>query len=65
MEVVNTIDPSILSIINSSIFYGTVPSGFKHTITEPVLKKMGKEKRKKTWIHRILKISGLFQNCLL
>lgn len=44
-EVVDTIGPIILSIINISIFYGTVPSGFKHAIIEPDLKKMGKKEK--------------------
>lgn len=38
-EVVDTIGPNILLIINSSLYHGTVPSGFKHAIIEPVLKK--------------------------
>ncbi len=39
-EVVGTIGPSILLIINSSLFHGIVPSQFKHAVIEPVLKKM-------------------------
>lgn len=38
-EVVDTIGPNILLIINSSLYQGIVPSGFKHAVIEPVLKK--------------------------
>lgn len=38
-EVFNTVGPSILSIINSSLTEGVVPSAFKHTVVQPLLKK--------------------------
>jgi len=52
-ELVDTIGPSILSIINCSLFYGTVPSGLKHAVWKHV------------WIQTISKISDPFRNCLL
>ncbi len=38
-DVFATIGPSILSIVNSSIITGTVPSYFKHAVVQPLLKK--------------------------
>uniref|UniRef100_A0A3Q3ET90 Reverse transcriptase domain-containing protein n=1 Tax=Labrus bergylta TaxID=56723 RepID=A0A3Q3ET90_9LABR len=38
-EVFNTVGPSILSIINSSLAEGVVPSAFKHAVVQPLLKK--------------------------
>ncbi|KAF7649835.1 hypothetical protein LDENG_00135290, partial [Lucifuga dentata] len=38
-EVLDTVGPSILSIINSSLHHGTFPSGFKHAVVQPLLKK--------------------------
>ncbi len=39
-EVVDTIGPNILLIINNSLYHGSVPLQFKHAVIEPVLKKM-------------------------
>ncbi len=39
LETLNTISPSLLSIINSSIISGIVPSYFKHDAVQPLLKK--------------------------
>ncbi len=39
-DVVDTIGPNILLIINSSLFHGIVPLEFKHAVIEPVLKKI-------------------------
>lgn len=38
-EVFNTVGPSILSIINSSLSEGVFPSAFKHAVVQPLLKK--------------------------
>uniref|UniRef100_A0A673CRG3 Reverse transcriptase domain-containing protein n=1 Tax=Sphaeramia orbicularis TaxID=375764 RepID=A0A673CRG3_9TELE len=38
-EVLDTVGPSILSIINNSIIQGTVPPSFKHAVVQPLLKK--------------------------
>ncbi len=39
-DMVDTIGPNILLIINSSFFHGIVPLEFKHAVIEPVLKKI-------------------------
>ncbi len=39
-DVVGTIGPNILLIINRSLFHGIVPLEFKHAVIEPVLKKI-------------------------
>lgn len=38
-DVIDTVGPSILSIINSSLAEGTVPPAFKHAVVQPLLKK--------------------------
>lgn len=38
-EVIETVGPSILTIINHSIISGSVPSSFKHALIHPFLKK--------------------------
>lgn len=38
-QVFHTVGPSILSIINSSLATGTVPTCFKHAVVQPLLKK--------------------------
>ena len=40
-EVLATIGPTVLSIINSSLSSGTVPCDFKHAVVRPLLKKPG------------------------
>lgn len=38
-ELVDTLAPSVLSIINTSLLTGTAPADFKHATVQPVLKK--------------------------
>lgn len=38
-EAIDTVGPSILRIINSSLENGTFPSSFKHAVVQPLLKK--------------------------
>lgn len=38
-EVLDTIGPSVLEIVNSSLSSGTVPGDFKHAVVRPLLKK--------------------------
>ena len=38
-EVIDTVGPSILLIINSSLKSGTFPHSFKHAVVQPLLKK--------------------------
>lgn len=40
-EVINSIGPQVLAIINSSLTSGVVPSSFKHAVVQPLLKKPG------------------------
>ncbi len=44
-EVVDTIGPNILLIINSSLFNGIVPLQFKHAVIESVLKRINLDSR--------------------
>lgn len=39
-EVMDSIGPSVLSIVNSCLSTGIVPSSFKHAFTQPLLKKV-------------------------
>ena len=38
-DAIESIDPSILIIINACLVSGTVPSCFKHAVVQPLLKK--------------------------
>ena len=40
-EVFQTVGPSLLEIINSSLSSGVVPKNFKHAVVQPLLKKPG------------------------
>lgn len=58
-EVVPTIGPSILAVLNSSLSSGVVPKLFKHTVVQPLIKKPGLDPADLTNFRPIFKLSFL------
>lgn len=40
-EVFNTVGPSVLAVINSTLSSGAAPKFFKHAVVQPLVKKTG------------------------